>query len=211
MLILSDNNGTVVYKSAGQVRVGGRLMHYPTDRALIEAGLRGLDPSQLLHYETLDADEMNALDAYTVDQLQATIEQGVITAVVPIPEPPALYLHVTASGGDGESPIGIANSGAAERSVQFDFALRFGPDPADPVVDQASDTFRMRLRDKVTKAAKQIKRVTLTAGVGSIVFQVPDGAPEGELVLSEDDFVPVMGYPIKLAQPVEIVIFEPVD
>lgn len=167
----------------------------------------GLAPTDLLPYEITSLAEAQALK-HPAGDLVVDVQDGVVVSIAPAPVPPAVYLHLGISGGDGQSPLGLANAGESWRGATVNFALRATADPASPIIP-ADDNFRMRLRDKRTGAAKLVKLAVMTAGQGQITITLADGHPTGELVLDEADFVPVAGYQVRLATPFEIVIFEP--
>ena len=210
MLILAQNDGTVVYKSRAYSMVSGQKIHFPTDRALMEAEIQGHDPSQLLQFEIMDFEQAEALQFYQPGQLEVTIESGVITSVQITPEPPALYVHTTLTGGM-QSPSGtlyLKNDGLDLLQVHAE--LRDGPDPATSgVVTQLEGQditamWALELVNVETGVLADTPLVQMTEGVIDVSYTTTIAPCEVEL--AEDRLQPIGDYQLKLAQPVRFKI-----
>jgi hypothetical protein len=183
---------------------------YQAELATILANNPGYGEDDLLPYEVSDRDRASALLARLPD-LTATVEGGVVTALNPPPEPNQVWLHIALTGGDGDDPIGAANSGTEERELTAAITVRAAQDAASQILP-LTGRWRIRFR-RDTGEIYAIRRVQITNGQASIPFSVDDGAPEAELHIQESDFEPVTvgetTYTVRLASPVNIVVFKP--
>ena len=180
--------GAAVYRTAlvERYKPAGIELFFPADGNVLAAAASetGANPDDLAIWAAPDLATARQFASLALDQIQATMENGVVTAVQEV-TPPTTYLHVTVSGGDGDVPPGIRNDG--QDSLQVNVALRAGEDPASAVVP-LDGAWRIIVRDD-TGAIYDVVKVQLTAGQASIAY-TSDQRPAACRLL-ESDFISV--------------------
>jgi len=165
----------------------------------------GLEPADLVPHHVSDPDLAARLDQAELEEIAPTLDdQGAVTSLDVSPTP-TLWLHVSLSGGDGDTPPGIKNDGTDTLTVNV--ALRAGPEPEAPLVP-ASGSFRVTVRDD-TGAVYDVVKVSLASGQASFAYTT--GGRPGLCRLEERDLAPLTAgdttYRLRLAQPVEFKVY----
>ncbi len=168
----------------------------------------GLNSDELTAHYVSDPELAARLDQAELGEITATLDdQGAVSSLNVSPTP-TLWLHVSLSGGDGDSPPGIKNDGTDALTVSV--ALRAGPE-ADAQLVPASGAFRVTVRDD-SGAIYDVVKISLSNGQGSFSYTT-DGRP-GVCRLEEGDLAPISAggttYRLRLAQPVEFKVYREV-
>jgi hypothetical protein len=199
----------IIRKSDAQVLA--RLTAWPdepqaTERAIAAtARNHDLEPAELVAHYVSDPALATELDQAGLEEIAVTLDdQGAVTGLSVQPTP-TLWLHVSLSGGDGDTPPGIKNDGADALTVNV--ALRAGPEP-DAQLVPANGGFRVSVRDD-SGAIYDVVKVSLSDGQGSFSYTT-DGRP-GVCRLEEGDLAPITAgdttYRLRLANPVEFKVY----
>ncbi len=205
LFVVDGNSGAVVYRTT--LSTTGPVMHpWPPEETVARAAAEtGLDPADLLTWTPPNAETARALVVLPLDSLVAILEGGQVVEVGPAPADPELWLHLSITGGDGDTPPGVLNDGVDALAVAA--ALRVGPGGSDPVVP-VDEAWRITVRTD-TGAVYDVVRVGLVEGLANVSYTT-SGATAVCQVL-ESDFLPlaVAGstYRVRLAAPVVFKIY----
>jgi hypothetical protein len=195
-------------------QVLARLTAWPDDSQATERALaatarnHGLEPADLTAHYVSDPELVARLDQAGLEEIAATLDdQGEVSSLSVSPTP-TLWLHVTLSGGDGDTPPGIKNDGQDALTVEV--ALRAGPEP-DASLVPADGAWRITIRDDAG-AIYDVVKVGLASGQANFSYTT-DGRP-GLCRLDERDLAPITAgnttYRLRLASPVEFKVYREV-
>jgi hypothetical protein len=205
VIILAENtSGNVVFKTPCQTLNGTRW--WPTAAQAIEAW--GGNPSKVLVYEISDDAEAKILADQAPENLEATINGGVITAVSVKANPPELWLH-------GFIDTGTVNQLTGTRYIErgqvliYSASLRESSDLASAIVTHipgsdppvaVSGEWALELVHEL--GLDQFSpMVTLTEGQTSGSVTIPDRLCDGLYQLPEERMAMVGPFKLRLAQP----------
>ena len=208
MLILAQNDGTVVYKSRAFSRVSGEKIPFPNYRAYMEAEARGHNVAELLAYEITDEVQMESLSGYLPEQLLATVESGAVIGVQPKPTAPNIWLHGSISGGTVNTLTGTRYLERGD-TLTYTAQLRETSDPGSAEVTDVpgSDPLEPLSGSWALECIHELgidqfsPMVTMTAGVISGSVIVPDRLRDGLYRLPEERMAMLAGIKLRLTDP----------
>ena len=132
------------------------------------------DPST--HFVTADP----ALGVADLATLVPVMQGGIITGMQ-IAAPSAIFLHVSITGGDGDTPPGMPNDGSKPLGMTAEVK-----DASGTIITTLNGAWRITIRDS-TGAEFDVVRITLSGGQASVSYP-GNGGKTGHCFVRQNDF-----------------------